>query len=88
MYVRIAQVLVCVCVRVRACMCTPCTCFSLYNRPMREHPEMLESAVSSYNVTIVIQLTDAVQIPSPSPFCNYVSNLELLYLSVTHTWKF
>jgi len=52
---------------------------------MREHPEMLESAVSSYNVTVVIQLTDAVQIPSPSPFCNYVSNLELMYLSVTHT---
>ena len=49
---------------------------------------MLESAVSFYNVTVVIQLTDAVQIPSPSPFCNYVSNLELLYLSVTHTWKF
>jgi hypothetical protein len=75
---------VCACVH----MCTPCTCSCLYNRPTREHPEMLESAVSSYNVTTVIQFTDAVQIRSPIPFCNYVSNFELLYLSVIHTWKF
>ena len=54
MYVRV-HTSACGCVHARACE-TPCTCSCLYNRPMREHPEMLESSVSSYNVTVVISL--------------------------------